>query len=108
MRIYYLNGKKYITQNSMHKDGIARLKLMPLDESKYNKLINDIIKNTKAAINPEEVLRAALEQMTYDRLLNIRKLVQKKKVKVLGKKGCYELIIQGKNDFEFIPIVGGI
>ena len=110
MRIYYLNGKKYITHSSMHNNGTARLKLMPFDEKRYNKLISEIVANIKHAMNSDDVLKAALEQMSYKTLLSIRRTVRdKKNVNVRGKKGCYEIFVESKKEgLHIIPIVDGL
>ena len=100
MKIFIIDGKKYIHKRISHYKGTDKFELIPFNEKEYDKVVDEIANTVKKAVNPVEAVKQALGNLEYEEVLAIRKKLRQK-TKFKATQGCYEITI-GKYS---IPLV---
>ena len=90
MKFFIHRGKKYILEEVTERNGITKLNLKPFNEKEYEKTVKFIADKLKHAINTEDVIKAALENLEWKAILQFKKSIQHK-AKVRKRNGCLEI-----------------
>ncbi len=92
MKFMIVEGKKFILRKHKHRDGTDKLFLIPFEEEKYNKIVDEIAVLLEKVVDRKELLRQSLASLEFDQIEKIHKSL-KRGVKPKAKKGCYEIKI---------------
>jgi hypothetical protein len=105
MKIMLMNGKRYLVKTITHRNGDDTFELVPFDEKEYNKVINGIVEAVKKSVDPAEAVKAGLGNLDWESIMKIYRAV-KRKAKVRGEKGCYNIVVGSGKSKQYIPMVG--
>lgn len=89
-----IGGKYYQFTNKYGKHGAMIFK--EIDKTKYNALVDKIIKKLEPLVERKVILKDALAELPPKALQKIANALEKKKPRARQRYGCVELIVGGE------------